>query len=468
MNDPNGPIFWKGQYHMFFQYNPEAAVWGDMHWNHAVSPDMIHWQHLPLALAPTPGGPDAAGCFSGTAVDDNGVVTVIYTGVVETTEGNETIEGSHPPMRESQCLATSSDPELKVWHKDPRPVIAAPPAGMAIAGFRDPAPWRSGAWWYLALGSGTPGVGGKILLYRSHNLREWEYLHTLIDAKGSGRNTSNPVDSGDMWECPDFFALDDQHVLLHSTEGKVHWQSGVLDEAAMKFEARQGSLVDSGSYYAAKSQLDKNGRRILWGWIQEERSQAELIAAGWAGMMSLPRVLTLGPAGELQMAFDPALEKLREHGQSLKAGAHSTDAIKALKIEQATGEFKAKILRGEKPFKLSLLGRLPGRDGRDAQDLDKPVLTLGYDPSAPTQLVCNDHPPCQLAGEPRQPLTLHAYVDGSVVELIVNGQVAHTQRFYYPGDVAPDLWLALDGDPAALVELHIWKIRPISPDRLTS
>ena len=73
MNDPNGPIYWKGLYHMFFQYNPGAAVWGDMHWAHAVSPDMIHWRHLPLALAPSPDGPDADGCFTGSAVDDRAV-----------------------------------------------------------------------------------------------------------------------------------------------------------------------------------------------------------------------------------------------------------------------------------------------------------------------------------------------------------------------------------------------------------
>src|SRR5882762_8206315 len=81
MNDPNGPIFWKGQYHMFFQYNPNAAVWGDMHWAHAVSEDMIHWRHLPIALAPTPGWDDADGCFTGSAVDDHGTATILYTGV---------------------------------------------------------------------------------------------------------------------------------------------------------------------------------------------------------------------------------------------------------------------------------------------------------------------------------------------------------------------------------------------------
>src|SRR5260370_42515275 len=81
MNDPCAPRFFRGQYHMFFQYNPGAAVWGDMHWAHAVSPDLIHWKHLPLALAPSPDGPDADGCFTGSAVDDHGTATLIYTGV---------------------------------------------------------------------------------------------------------------------------------------------------------------------------------------------------------------------------------------------------------------------------------------------------------------------------------------------------------------------------------------------------
>jgi beta-fructofuranosidase len=81
MNDPNGPIFWKGQYHTFFQYNPNAPVWGDMHWAHAFSSDMIHWKHLPVALAPTLGGYDGEGCFSGSAVNAGGRATMICTGV---------------------------------------------------------------------------------------------------------------------------------------------------------------------------------------------------------------------------------------------------------------------------------------------------------------------------------------------------------------------------------------------------
>src|SRR5262249_17557279 len=112
MNDPDGPIYWKGQYHMFYQYNPGAAVWGDMHWAHAVSADMIQWKHLPVALAPTPGGYDADGCFTGSAVDDNGTATFIYTGVTNATPERATLRDGQHNFREVQCLAFSKDPML--------------------------------------------------------------------------------------------------------------------------------------------------------------------------------------------------------------------------------------------------------------------------------------------------------------------------------------------------------------------
>src|SRR5215468_3551102 len=81
MNDPNGPIFYGGRYHMFYQFNPRGAVWGNMNWAHASSPDMLHWRHESIALSPTPGSADQDGVFSGSAVLDRGKTTVIYTGV---------------------------------------------------------------------------------------------------------------------------------------------------------------------------------------------------------------------------------------------------------------------------------------------------------------------------------------------------------------------------------------------------
>src|SRR5258708_27947886 len=123
MNDPNGPIFWNGMYHMFFQYNPGAAVWGDMHWAHAVSPDMIHWKHLPIALAPTPGSDDAHGCFTGSALDDRGTASIVYTGVKSSTLETATLRDGTHTFREVQCLATSADAQLRTWTKWKNPII---------------------------------------------------------------------------------------------------------------------------------------------------------------------------------------------------------------------------------------------------------------------------------------------------------------------------------------------------------
>jgi beta-fructofuranosidase len=81
MNDPNGPFFWKGKYHLFYQYNPNGPFWGTIHWGHAESFDLLRWQDLPIALAPSKDGPDKGGCWSGCVVDDEGIPTALYTGL---------------------------------------------------------------------------------------------------------------------------------------------------------------------------------------------------------------------------------------------------------------------------------------------------------------------------------------------------------------------------------------------------
>lgn len=324
MNDPNGPIYWNGRYHMFFQYNPDGADWGDMHWAHATSIDMVHWNHEPIALAPTPGGPDADGCFSGTAVANDRQVIVIYTGVTKATADQATLRDGVHSFRESQCLATSTDPRLNKWTKLPRPIIASPPAGLATTGFRDPSAWRSDEWWYLTVGSGTPHGGGNVLLYRSRDMRHWEYMHILASGAGTSIKSVNPVASGYMWECPELFSLGDRHVLIYSSMGAVRWQSGFLDEKEMKFHPERFGIVDNGTYYAAKTQLDTHGRRILWGWVGETRSASEYEAAGWAGMMSLPRQLSMSADGSLSMELLPEMHALRkgseEHGARNERG----------------------------------------------------------------------------------------------------------------------------------------------------
>ncbi len=340
MNDPNGPIFWKGKYHLFYQLNPSAAVWGDMHWGHATSTDMVHWQHEPIALAPTPGGEDSAGCFSGSAVVFDGHPVILYTGVRRVPPGQATILDKANNLRECQMLATGTDDSLNQWTKYMRPIIAAPPNHIASTGFRDPCVWfEDGAWWMI-VGSGMRGIGGCALLYRAKkdsNLTEWEYLHPLASGKKNGKawpgTAQDVVDSGEMWECPDFFELGNQHCLLYSTERKVLWQSGTY--AGLHFTPQQSGLLDHGAYYAPKSFMAPDGRRILWGWIPETRPEAAFARAGWAGAMSLPRVLHVSETGKLQMEPAAEVNSLRQREEAFTLDQHQTHnhLLQALKME---------------------------------------------------------------------------------------------------------------------------------------
>jgi beta-fructofuranosidase len=460
MNDPNGPIFWSGQYHMFFQYNPHAAVAADMHWGHAVSPDMVHWSHLPIALAPTPGGPDAAGCWTGSALCDGDRVAILYTGVVSAPENQATLRDGAHSLRESQCL-TFSTGDLTEWTKFLKPVIPTPPPGLDVTGFRDPAPWRQDNLWYVAIGSGIRGQGGAVLLYRSIDLRQWDYLHPLAQGSGTGHAAANPVNSGDMWECPDFFPIGDRHVLIHSTGGRSYWQSGLLDGETMLFHAERGGALDYGAFYAPKSQSDAHGRRIQWGWIQERRPEAEYRAAGWAGMMSLPRILTLDAHNDLQIEVAPEVDQLREDEQRLQLTGHESRDRRQLSgmiVHNACGEIVLSFRRGSHPFAFAL--RSPGASPQT-------WLTCRWDPSHPDTIQIEDQS-IPLGADTRPEVELRFYIDGSVIECLADRHGAFTQRFYCEGSSAPPIAIQVTAGLANLTALSLWQMKPISPNRLTN
>jgi beta-fructofuranosidase len=458
MNDPNGPIYWKGRYHMFFQYNPHAAVWGDMHWAHAVSPDMIHWRHLPIALTPTPGWDDADGCFTGSAVNDRGTATVIYTGVKAASSERATLRDGAHSFREVQCLATSSDPELRTWRKWERPILQ-PPDDQLLTGFRDPFLWQDGPHWYLGVGSGQRKQGGRVLLYRSGNLRDWEYLHPLASGIWTGRDSINPVDSGEMWECPDFFPLGGKHVLLYATAGQVVWETGEVDPKELVFHSQKRGVLDHGAYYAQKTQLDAKGNRILWGWIPETRPEAEFSAVGWAGCMSLPRVLSLDAKGDLEMRFAPQKQSL--HAKSFKilslqshASSSLSRALQDIRIENIAGEFRWNTKSARSVFTLA--------------DSSGPWWSMILEPKeASTATVSVNGKSVDLPAGPEQEFSFDLVLDASVAELICNGKHAFTTRIYRKPD-GPLRISVSDSNLAQLDGLEAWQLRPISSDRLTS
>ena len=461
MNDPNGPIYWNDHYHMFYQYNPQGAVWGDMHWGHAISTDMVHWKHLPLALSPTPGGPDADGCFTGTSLIHEGKVIILYTGVVAVPRDQATSKGGPQSLRETQCMATSTDPDLRTWTKQYTPVIAEPPPGMQVNGFRDPSPWRQGDWWYMVLGAGLANRGGVVLLYKSKDLYSWEFVHVLAGRDRDGETRFDPYNPWEVWECPEFFALDGKHVLICSTAGRSYWQSGVLDQKTMQFHPEQAGILDYGSYYAPKTQLDKSGQRILWGWIQEARPVEIYKAAGWAGMMSLPRVLTLDNNGRLKTSVAAQVNSLRGREQSL----HVTDdeqnierQLNAMRIEECCGEIQCVVQRGADSFELTLCS---------AAANSVPWLTLKYDPQHQRQLSV-DARPLPLVLDTGEDVQLHLYIDASVIEVFINDQITYTKRFYYADGIAQHMCMKWRGKTSNLVRLSVWQLLPISSDRFTS
>ena len=454
MNDPNGPIFWNGQYHMFYQYNPNGAFPESMHWGHAVSPDMVHWKQFPIALAPTPGGPDKDGCWSGCAVIAGRVPTIVYTGV----------------FPQAQCLARSED-GMTSWRKFAgNPVIAAPPQGMETTGFRDPCVWREADEWFLALGSGIEGQGGIVLLYRSKDLIHWDYLHLLCRGKKEELLPGkDPVSTGEMWECPDFFPLAGKHTLLVSTQGAVIYSVGSYVNHYFRPEV-QGKADLGGCYYAARSMVDEKGRRILWGWIKEGRSDAAQRAAGWAGVMSLPRVLTLGPDGTLGMAPAPEIQALRgKHlrfenlpivpgSSSLLKGVRGDSLEIHAEIEPGASETVGLKVRAAPGGKEETLVTYSRTSGRLLLERERSSLRLDVDRGS-------QGGPFTLAGD--ETLNLHVFLDASVIEIFANERACLTCRIYPSRPDSLGLGAFARGGKARLKSLDVWEMRPISPDRLT-
>ena len=456
MNDPNGPIYWKGQYHMFFQYNPNAAVWGDMHWAHAVSPDMIHWRHLPMALVPTPGGDDADGCFTGSAVDNDGTAAILYTGVKSVAPELATLRDGAHNFREVQCLATSTDPQLRTWTKWKTPVVQ-PPDAPDLAGFRDPFLWRDGKVWYLGIGSGVRRKGGRVLLYRSKDLREWEYLHTLASGQWTGREDVNLVESGEMWECPDFFPLGAKHVLLYSTAGKVAWEVGELDPKELVFHRQRSGVLDHGAYYAQKTQLDSSGQRILWGWIPERRPEAEHSAAGWAGCMALPRVLSLNNQHHLKMQLAPQAGLLRRKALA-SLDLHTSAEVRkkrmaSIEMNEVAGELAWQAAGGS--ISLTIL------------DSTGPWWSLNLEALGSTMVLQVCGKKIEISAPASPVMKFHLVIDASVAEFFVDSLHVVTSRIYRKP--AGPLRLQMSDDTAGrLQSLEAWQLRPISKDRLTT
>jgi beta-fructofuranosidase len=448
MNDPNGLIHWRGRYHLFYQHNPEAAAFGTMHWGHAMSDDLVHWRDLPLALSPTPGSADESGVWSGCAVDDDGTASVLYTGVRRAPDGT---------LAQVPFLATSTDNELRMWDKYPgNPVIAAPPPGLDVLGFRDHSVWKDGSTWCQAIGSGIRNVGGAIFVYRSPDLRNWEYVGPLC--VGDGQET------GEMWECPDFFPLGDRHVLMVSPIPlrKTLYFTG--DYREYRFTPRYRDVVDDGGYfYAPQSFTDASGRRIMFGWLWEGRDEAAQRAAGWAGVMSLPRLLE--PLGEGRVGMQPVPELRVLRGKELRPRAMPLTSARRLDVSGAALEIVADIDPGS-ATQVGISVRCAA-DGSEqtviVYDTASHTLAIDRQRSSLDPAAERDTRSARLELAQHELLQLHIFVDHSVVEVFANGRQCMASRVYPTRADSLGVEVFAAGGAAHALRVAAWEMASVRP-----
>lgn len=304
INDPNGLIWYKGRYHYFYQYNPYYGFWDRIHWGHAVSSDLIHWQYLPPALAPSEEYDDhiRGGCFSGSAVEKDGKLFLIYTGTANNGRGFE----------QTQCVAYSED-GVHFEKYEGNPVLLAPD-GISKDSFRDPKVWKHGEWYYMVCGAGKGGRG-LALLYRSADLFHWKSVSVLAESRGEW---------GFMWECPDFYRLGDKYVLTFSPMGAgdhtAVYLVGDFDYNTGRFVWDISGEIDWGcDYYAPQSFLTPDGRRVItawangWEWMPSWKDWGPTYQEGWCGFYSLPREVRLTEEGTLQFFPVRELQMLRKN-----------------------------------------------------------------------------------------------------------------------------------------------------------
>ncbi len=292
MNDPNGFSLYKGEYHLFYQYNPYSCEWDTMHWGHVKSTDFLRWERLPAALAPDEEY-DRDGCFSGSAVElPDGSQLLMYTAVRRALSAEGKVEET-----QTQAVAIGDGVDYVKLPENPVLTEKDLPEGGNRHDFRDPKMWRAeDGTWRMVVGNRTPDGSGAILLYSSCNGVDW----TLVGPVDASHNQY-----GLMWECPDFFPLDGRQVLLVSPQDmspiglEFHAGNanvcliGSYDEATNTFERESVQAIDYGiDFYAPQTLLTPDGRRVMIGWMQNWNTVGgKPRDIRWFGQMTLPREL---------------------------------------------------------------------------------------------------------------------------------------------------------------------------------
>ena len=488
INDINGSLFWKGRYHLFYQSNPKGAYHRLINWGHASSIDLIHWVHHPIAFAPTPGGPDRDGCYSGGAlISKEGIPTFIYHGLPDGT-----------------CIASSEDDLLIDWSKHAaNPVIPSPKnnnhwrqgnrgdPGEAKYVVFDPCAWLEGDTYYGLIGNRIPGrVGDGTALFKSEDLVDWEYVGPFY---GSRREWT---DADEDCAVPDFFPLGDRHMLLYCTHlFGTQYYIGRLEGEKFYPDTFGRMSWPGGHLGGPRTLLDEKRRRIFFDWIRDTRAadnpdRERYIQrdreAGWSGVISLPRILSLADDRTLRIEPAPEIEMLRM-GHTVLSGIE-VGANEEIVVEEINGNGIELAIE----FEPGALGRFGIKvccspEGQEAtaiicdrsenkliidlsrSSLDKEIQyfyyrnrrwkrhSLGHVPDA--QPVIVQEAPFALAAD--EPLKLRIFLDRSVLEVFANDRQCISQRIYPVRTNSLGLRLFAGDNDVKVKSIEAWDMAPV-------
>ena len=332
LNDPNGFSIYKGEYHLFYQYNPYSTRWDAMHWGHWTSKDLLHWDYQEASLAPDEDY--ETGVFSGTAIaDKDGSHLIMYTAdYTKVPDYSTDLSGKNGIRRETQCIAKGYGREYQKFEGNPVLSEKDLPEEFTIEDFRDPKLWigKDGKYYAVTVARKKRDNLGAALLFSSENAVEWQYLDTIRENDGS---------FGGMWECPDFFFLEGRPVLSLSVmnmkntsplfrngnctvafvgeEAEIELeQESMVDLIENSMKTAKPQALDLGFDFYAPQTMERDGRTIMVGWMQAPEAGGNAPEnAKWYGQMSFPRELFFRgdrlcqhPISEIQKLYKDRVE----------------------------------------------------------------------------------------------------------------------------------------------------------------
>jgi beta-fructofuranosidase len=433
--DPNGAIYWKGRYHLFYIFQDSRSGKKMDHWGHVSSTDLFHWRHHPTGLLD---GMYSGNCF----INGDGMPTICYHQV---DQGN--------------AIAVALDDDLNEWQKlDSNPITPKTEEGDEHHGkYRswDPFAWLEGDTYYAIFGGKRPAIAKAAALSG-----EWQYVGDLFAHGVEGVPLDEDV------SCAELFKLGDKDVLLciSHTLGCRYYLGEWKDEQFYPEFHGQMSWVDN-TFFAPESLKDDQGRRIMWAWLFDYGSFGIRWEQGWSGTVSLPRVLSLGEDGQLLMDVPREIEALRcdaltRTNFALQSGTDlAIDDIRGNSIElyvemesSDAQEFGVKVCVSP--------------DGQEqtvvSYDVAAGHLKVDARKSGPEDRAKSvEAAPFELKDGER--LKLRVFVDKSVVEVFANSRQAVVRRVYpaKPDSLGVSLFTA--GGSAHVHTLKSWKISPSNP-----